>query len=96
MNGEYEKELKSMTKAQLIDECINQRERGDIEHDNYMCAMEQIDEIDTYGEEEALELEEIKTLIKKIKHCKDRILLGVKTAEDDLVELMDKLLEIET
>lgn len=88
----YRKELTRMTKAELIQECINQRDRADQNHDNYMDAREDRDLLERKEEE----LEEIKDLIHRLKTSRARYFLGVETEKEEIEKILDLILEIET
>lgn len=95
MKTDYEKTLMRMTKAQLIEECLNQQQRADEEHDKFCNAQDELDDVETY-EEEFYELEEVKKLIYKARTSHMRYLeLGVKSEKEEFEKLLAELLEIE-
>lgn len=91
---EYEKELKKMTKAELIQECLNQRERGDIEYDKYCNAQDELNSVETYEDEFYL-LEEIRDLIGRMRISKERYDSGILTELEEYNELIEELFTYE-
>lgn len=94
---EFEKELKRLTKAEIIAIAVNERQRGDEQFDRAETLQNDFTEIEAELEEKR-EFEDTldiaKHLMERIKAARWKLSLGVESEAEELEKLTDKLEEI--
>lgn len=94
---EFEKELKKLTKAEIILIAVNERQRGDEQFDRAENLQDEISEIESEIEEKR-EFEDTLDIAKHLMSCiKDsrwKLSLGVESEKEELEKYIYKLEEI--